>query len=685
MPESIGTAYVQIEPSFEGVTGKIESQFGGEGEKAGKSFGAGFGSVIGTVGKVAASAVAAGGAAVATLTKQAVSSFADYEQLVGGVETLFGAQYQSIEDFSKATKIPLEQAGHAWEEYQAREQRVLDNANNAYMTAGLSANDYMETVTSFAAALNASLGNNAWQSANYADQAITDMADNANKMGSSMESIQNAYMGFSKQNFTMLDNLKLGYGGTKEEMQRLLSDAEKLEGLKVGSLDMNNFADVVEAIHIVQENLGIAGTTAKEASSTISGSLATMQSAWSNLLTVIGTGDANAISDSIDKLVSSAETFGKNIMPVIERALQGISQLITKLAPEIAAALPNLIKNIAPELLKAAVDIIKSLGEGILKAIPDLLPVVTDLIVELCNMLISMAPELIKIGLDLIVQLALGIAQALPELIPTIVQTVLTIGEYLIDNADLLIDASIALILGLADGIIEALPVLIEKAPEVIIKFVQALIRNAPKILEAATTLIFKLVEGIVSMFGKIVQVGADLVKKVKEGWDDKVKEAKKWGSDMINNFISGIKEKWEHLKQTVKNVASTVKSYLGFSEPDEGPLSNFHTYAPDMMELYAQGIRQNAGLVKNALTDATSDIMSSGINVESVQSIQSSVSASNVAQSEDRIGRIESLLSEFIANFKQDIYLDTGALVGGTVAAYNTALGRIAVRGGSR
>lgn len=685
MADNIGTAYVQIEPSFEGVTPKIEQHFSGEGEKSGKSFSAGFGSVMGTVGKVVAGAAAAGTAAVAGMVKEAVSGFAQYEQLVGGVETLFGNTYNSVEEYAEATGYSMKLAGDKFEEYQNRSQTVLNNADNAYKTAGLSANEYMETVTGFAAALNSSLGKYSNQSADYADTAITDMADNANKMGSSMESIQNAYMGFSKQNFTMLDNLKLGYGGTKEEMQRLMSDAEKLSGMEIGTLDMNNFADVVDAIHIIQENLGIAGTTAKEASSTISGSLSTMQSAWSNLLTTIGTGDDNAISEKINQLVESATTFGNNVLPVVQQALQGISQLITQLAPQIAAALPGLISEVAPGLLTAGVDIIKALADGILQAIPDLMPTITEVVLQLADMLVQMLPDLIQVGAQVILELAMGIAQALPELIPTIVETVLTIAEYLIDNVDLLIDAAIALIMGLADGLIEALPVLIEKAPEIVIKLVEAIIRNAPKLIEASAQLIFKLIEGIVKLFGKIIEVGAKLVTQVKEGFTQKVKDAVQWGRDLINNFINGIKEKWEHLKQTVANVAQSVKDFLGFSEPKEGPLSNFHTYAPDMMSLFAQGIKENVGTVKNALRDATSGVMSAGLDVETAQNVQMSVNPASTTSSEDRIGRIEALLSDFITNFKQDIYLDTGALVGGTVSAYNNALGNIAIQGASR
>lgn len=684
MADNIGTAYVQIEPSFDGVTPKIEQHFGGEGEKGGKSFASGFGSVMGTVGKVVAGAAAAGTAAVTGMVKEAVSGFADYEQLVGGVETLFGSNYKTVEEYAKGVGVSMEFAADTFEDYQNRQESVLKNADNAYLTAGLSANEYMETVTGFAAALNSSLGEYAWQSANYADMAITDMADNANKMGSSMESIQNAYMGFSKQNFTMLDNLKLGYGGTKEEMQRLLSDAEKLDGLEIGSLDMNSFADVTYAIHVIQENLGIAGTTAKEASSTISGSLATMQASWANLLTTIGTGDSDAISTAINNLVESAQTFGGNILPVIQQALQGISQLISQLAPEIAAALPDLISQVLPGLLSAGVDIIKALGEGIIQAIPELMPTITDVMLQLCDMLVQMLPELIQVGLQVILQLAMGIAQALPELIPAIVETVMTIVEYLIDNIDLLIDAAIAIIIALADGLITALPKLIEKAPEIVIKLVEALIRNAPKIMEAGIELIAKLIDGILKCWTKIFQVGKDIVDKVKEGFADKVQEAKEWGKDMIQNFIDGIMAKFEALKSSVKQCAQAVKDFLGFSEPDEGPLSNFHTYAPDMMKLYAQGITDNAGLVQDALTEATTGMMNPSFDVNSVRTIQSTNSTMSQNGGES-FGELTAMLKDFITNFKQDIYLDTGALVGATAGAYNVALGQIATRGGRR
>lgn len=655
MADNIGTAYVQVEPSFEGVVPKIDKEFGGAGKEGGSAFSSGFGSVMGTVGKAVAGAAAAGAAAVGGMVSKAVSAYGEYEQLTGGIETLF-------EDLS---------------------YDVEQNAQKAFMTAGLSANEYMDTVMSFSASLNQSLqrtDGNIARSAELADKAIIDMSDNANKMGSSMESIQNAYQGFAKQNYTMLDNLKLGYGGTKTEMERLLADASKIAGTK---FDISNYADIIEAIHVIQQEMGITGTTSEEAGATITGSLSAVKAQWENMMVAIASGQDADLGAYIDNLVQTVTTFAGNVMPIAQQALTGISQLIQALAPEIAAALPDLIQQILPGLLTAGVDIIKALGEGILNAIPDLMPVITDVIMQLCDMLVQMLPELIQVGMQVILQLAMGIAEALPELIPAIVETILTIAEYLIENIDLLIDAAIAIIMGLAEGLINALPKLIEKIPEIVVKIVEAIIKNAPKLLQAGLELILVLVKGIVNAFGKLLEVGRDIVVKVKEGFWEKVEQAKQWGKDLIKNFIDGIKQKWEDLKNAVKNVANTVKEFLGFSEPEEGPLSNFHTYAPDMMDLFAQGIRENVGTVEQALNDATSGIMASGLDVETAQSIQTNVTTTTAENG--GYGQIEALMMQILDKLQMPIVMDTGALVGATAGAYNMALGQIATRGGKR
>lgn len=561
--QTIGTAYVQIEPSFDGVTPKIDSHFGGEGEKAGNSFGKGFASVAGVVGKAMVGAVAAGGAAVAGVVKQSVDNFAEYEQLIGGVETLFGSSYDSVEEFAKATGMSLDEAGQAFEQYQNRQQTVFDNANKAYATAGMSANEYMNTVNGFAAALNNSLGEYAWQSANYADMAVGDMADNANKMGTSMEAIQNAYAGFSKGNFTMLDNLKLGYGGTKTEMERLMRDAEEMEGLIEGTLSVDSFADVVDAIHIVQENMGITGTTAREASTTIQGSLAAMAASWQNVLT--GMGDKNAdMSSLIGQLAGNAETFIGNLLPVIEQSLSGVATLIANIAPVIAEKIPGLLSSVLPMLLTSGAQIVQTLAQGLLAAIPTLMPTITDLIINLANMLITMLPQLIEVGAQVIMQLAIGLAQALPTLIPTIVEVVLSIVEYLIDNVDLLIDAAIQLMTGLAVGLINAIPVLIEKAPEIVMKLADAIIRNVPKILQAgvklmgmldkaitqsipvllatAAKLVADLEQKLLSQVAKFINIGKNIIEGIKKGIANAWDSLSKWFSDKLSGLVDGVK-----------------------------------------------------------------------------------------------------------------------------------------------
>ena len=575
---------------------------------------AGFGKAAAAVGAAATAAVAAGVAGVANLTKQAVAAYADFEQLTGGIETLFGDSADVM----------------------------MRTAANAAINVGMSANEYMETVTGFSASLIQSLGGDTEKAAEMADIAITDMADNANKMGSDMESIQNAYQGFAKQNYTMLDNLKLGYGGTKEEMARLLADAEKIAGVK---FDISSYADVVQAIHVMQESMGIAGTTAKEATTTISGSLSMVSAAWKNVVTDLASGNEDMLSDSINDLIYSVGKAADNLLPVVERALDGIVQLVEKLAPEIAERLPKMIEGSLPGLLNAGAKAIEALAKGLLQALPSLMPTITQLIIDLSKMIIQMAPEIIKCGIQLIVELALGIAKALPDLIPAVIDAILTIVDTLTDpdNLMMLIDAAIEIILALAEGLIEALPRLIEKAPEIVYNLVVAIIKAAPKLLQAGLELILVLLKGIVQGWGKMIEVGGQIIDKVKSGFSQKVQDAKNWGRDMIQNFIDGILAKWNSLKQTVSNVAQTVKSFLGFSEPEEGPLSDFHTFAPDMMDLYAKGIDDNIGKVEASVEDVSRTVAGSfsadvGYNLPDIAGYAADLSASLTAQANTTI-----------------------------------------------
>lgn len=565
---------------------KLSSKFG----SAAKGIAAG-------VGKAAIGAVAAGTTAVIGLVKTASDAYGDFQQLSGGIETLFG-------DSADA---------------------VMQNAEKAFKTAGMSMNDYMETSIQSAAALINSLDGDQAEAARLMDMSITDMADNVNKMGTDMEAVQNAYRGFSRGNFTMLDNLALGFAGTKEGMQELLDQAQKISGVEY---DISSYSDIVEAIHVVQEEMGITGTTAQEASDTLQGSLSQMQAAWTNLTAGLANPDAD-IGQLIGDMVDSAKTFLGNLIPVISQALEGIALAAAELAPVLAEELPELFEKTLPVLLEAGVECIKALAEGIIKSIPTLMPTITKLVLDLVKMLIEMLPDIIEAGLQVILALAMGIAEALPDLIPTIVDVVLTIVEALIDNVDLLIDASIALIIGLAEGLINALPKLIEKAPVIVEKLIQAVIRNAPKIGLAAIQLILELVKGIMTNLPKIVEAGWNIISSVIKGigdtltmlpeygkqvinkiWDGiKSLDPVQWGKDMIQSFIDGIMGMISSVGDAVGRVADTVKSFLGFSEPEKGPLSNFHTFPKDMVDLYAQGIEDNAYKVADAAEGLAGDI----------------------------------------------------------------------------
>lgn len=567
---------------------------------------------LGKAAKVAGAAVTAAATAAGALVKQSTEAYANYEQLVGGVDTLF----------KKSSK------------------KVQAYAANAYKTAGLSANQYMETVTSFSASLLQSVGGDTDKAAEKANMAITDMSDNANKMGSNMVDVENAYKGFAKQNYTMLDNLKLGYGGTKEEMARLLQDAEKISGVKY---DLSSYSDVVDAIHVIQTEMDITGTTQREAATTIEGSVNSAKAAWQNLLT--GMADDNQdFQGLVNQFVDSVATAANNILPRVQQALEGVSLLIEKLAPVISEKLPELITAVLPSLGEAALGIVQSLVDGINQSLPALLPAVVSVVTTLATGLVEMLPTILEMGLNIITQLALGIAQALPELVPTIVNVILQIVTTLTDPETLnnLLNAAVTLITALATGLINALPVLLQQAPVIIGNLITALNAMLPKILQMGITIIVSVAQGLVAALPKIVKaapqiimsvvrgvagsisslfrIGSDLIHEVGDGFSAAVDGARDWGRDMIENFVSGIQEMWGNLVSTVSNTAQKVRDILGFSEPKKGPLSNFHTYAPDMMKLFAKGIKENEWLVLSQIQksfDFGEQTISAGYNIK--------------------------------------------------------------------
>lgn len=325
-----------------------------------------------TAAKVGGAAIAAAGAAVVAITKQAVENYGEYEQLVGGVETLFKSSADT----------------------------VMQYAANAYQTAGMSANEYMTTVTAFSASLLQSMGGDTDAAAEKANLAITDMSDNANKMGSSMESIQNAYQGFAKQNYTMLDNLKLGYGGTKEEMQRLLDDANALNAAQGNytNYTIDSYADIVDAIHTVQTEMGITGTTQLEASTTIQGSIASMKAAYENFIT--GLGDENAdMAELTTELLDSAVTVAENILPVVERVLENIGVAVQEKGPEMIEKFVSYAIDKLPDIIKLGLQMVIALVKGLAQNLPQLVTGVLNIAATIIKTLVDFIPDVIDVAL----------------------------------------------------------------------------------------------------------------------------------------------------------------------------------------------------------------------------------------------------------------------------------------------
>ncbi|MBQ4505291.1 MAG: hypothetical protein II983_06410 [Firmicutes bacterium] len=380
---------------------------------------------LATAGKVAAAGIGIATAAVTALTKACIDGYSEYEQLTGGVETLFGTGGKTLEEYAESVGKTVDEVSDEYNKLLASQKQVIENAAAAYKTAGMDANEYMNTVTSFAASLLQSVGDDTVIAAEKADMAITDMSDNANKMGTDISMIQNAYQGFAKANYTMLDNLKLGYGGTQEEMKRLLADAEAISGIKY---DISSYADIVDAIHVIQTEMGITGTTAAEASETISGSIASMRAAWRNL--VVGMADDNQDLDVlVDNFVESVGTAGENLIPRIEIILGGIGELIERLAPVIASEVPSVVASVMPSFVSAGMSVILAFGNGIAENSDEIIAGIVTIIEMMIGIIGDNLPEFTVTGIRLIGRLAIGLIRAIPDLIMKIPDIIRAIVE----------------------------------------------------------------------------------------------------------------------------------------------------------------------------------------------------------------------------------------------------------------
>jgi phage-related protein len=537
---------------------------------------------IGTALKATTAVIGTATVAVGGLVSASVKAYSSYEQLVGGVDTLF----------EKSSK------------------KVQQYANDAYKTAGMSANAYMETVTGFSASLLQSLGGDTEKSAEYANSAIVDMSDNANKMGTSMESIKYAYQGFAKQNYTMLDNLKLGYGGTKTEMERLLADASKISGVKY---DISSFADVTQAIHVMQTEMGIAGTTAKEASTTIEGSANAMKASWENLLVGISGGGEN-IDTLINNFKDSVTTFSENILPVISEAVIASGSLIVALLPEILDQIPGLVEQIFPMLIEAGGLIFEAIMEGIssningisegvlglltvlssafIEAIPQFIDIGLQLVSSLLSgissntssinesfgtMLTSIyesiqeyMPEILQSGVDIVLQLAEGLAEGLPEMIPKVVDLIISLANFIVANIDKIVAVGIKLVVGLVTGLVSAIPELIKAIPDLIIALVGAIIAALPKIASASIEIMKTLGKGLINSIFELTSIVPTIFKKLKEKFA--TMDWKAVGKSIIESIKKGLSSVvgtlWDVLKDPVGKIKETINGAKNGSSP---------------------------------------------------------------------------------------------------------------------
>lgn len=531
------------------------------------------------------------------LGKTALSSVGALEQNVGGVETLFG-------DTADA---------------------VIAAADRAYQTAGMSANDYMSTVTSFSASLLQSLGGNTEEAAEVADMAIIDMADNANKMGTSMDMIQNAYQGFAKQNYTMLDNLKLGYGGTKTEMERLLADAQKLTGVKY---DINNLNDVYQAIHVIQEEMGITGTTAKEASETLEGSMAAAKAAWDNFMN--GSGDADQLADAF---ATAADNIVKNLAEIIPR----FAETLPALAGAIVSQIPGLAAAIVPAALSAGqsileqardavtafdfvaaaedivqkitdfissdglgsflgclVDIFTGIVNGISSMLPVLLPALVELIAYTVTTLIDQRPALLECALQLIIGLADGLLAALPVLIAALPEIINSVVSFLVAAVPQILQAGITLLLALVDALPTVIDALIAALPQIIESTVSTLVAAAPQIVQAGIALLLALIEAIpvivpqivaalpqiiTAIINGLIAAGPQVLASAQEVWGQITAAVPQLIADIgaavpeiingiVNGLAAGASAVWDAACQLGSNILGGIKSFLGINSP---------------------------------------------------------------------------------------------------------------------
>lgn len=695
--------------------------------------GGAIGASVTAIAGVTTAAVGTAATGVVNLTTRAVNSYAEYEQMVGGIGKIFGTAGQSLDEYRASlgeTDLSLEEIEQQYHSLEETQQLVLDNANNAWRTAGLGVNEYMSTVTTLSGALLGSLDNNSQLAAQYADRAIGDMSDIANTYGYTMDEVSQIYTSVSRGLYQTIDTLTAGqFAGTKSGYQELIdtmaSMTEIQERLNItveeGNYDYDNF---VNAMSVYNEYMGIAGTTTNEAMSTIQGSMAMLRSTWQNLIT--GLGDENAdLGSLIDNVVTSALAVVDNIAPVAEQALGGIAQLIDGLAPILEERLPSLIENTLPSLLSAVTSIITAVASALPSIASVLLPQISNVVQQTLPAILSLVPQFISIGgaiisavitglvqnagqitqagLDVLQTLIDGFAEAtsgdgISQLIDTTMQIVEMIDTFLVENAPTLItaavqlitqlammltdptnlqtmiDLSLQLVLAVADGLVQSAPMLGNAVVAVIGNLLIALWNELPNILSTIGQLLGEIAMLVIGLVGGVMgdsydevisklsaiwdyvstsladfwtgistwvlDVGASIsglwenivsfftdgivnVGEALSGWWDAITSffsdlatsALDWAGELVSNFVSGISNGISSIGSTMSGFAETVASYIHFSEPDVGALSNFHTFAPDMIDLWntsLEGAIPNLSVGMGSMSDYVADNMPS-------------------------------------------------------------------------
>lgn len=517
MPDKIemAKAYVQIVPSADGIraalTDVFDEETDGLGAKVGQSIGA---QLVGTIKKVLAAA------GIGKIIKDSIDMGGALQQSIGGIETLFGAGGKSMEEYAQSVGKSVDAVKDEYASLMQSQQTVFDNAAQAYKTVGLSANDYMEQTTSFAASLLSSVSKDTNAAAQLANMAMVDMADNANKMGTNMQDIQNAYQGFAKQNYTMLDNLKLGYGGTQAEMQRLLTDAEKISGVHY---DLGNLADMYSAIHVIQQEMDITGTTAREAATTLTGSFAAMKAAAQNVLGNWSTGAD--LTAPLQALTDTARIYlVDNLLPMIGNVLQGI---------------PQVIYGLVPEVVQTGTELLGSLAQGFTQGIPDFLANALPQLLSFTENLRENAGEFVNAGLDMITQLANGLIAGLPDLIAYVPDIIINICGIISDNMPKLLAEGVSLVVQLGVGIVKAVPDLLANWKKILQAVLSVI--SAVNWLNIGKNILTGVANGVKSM-------GSSMLAAFKGGFSSALawikslpSQAVQWGKNLIQSFINGL------------------------------------------------------------------------------------------------------------------------------------------------